>query len=346
MAPRRRSPRPVHRLVAVGALGLLAAGTAGCTAGSGTSPGRSSTSAASSPAQPAPSRGTHRPAALVVAAAPWRLAQPLSRAVALAVGGRVLVIGGLRTDGTSTAAVEAVDPSSGRISRWGELALPAHDAAGAMLRGAPLLLGGGADSSYAAVQRLTAGHTAARIGSLPVPRSDLSAVSAGDRAYVLGGYDGSRWQGAVLRTADGIHFSAVATLPVPVRYTAAAVAAGSIWLFGGQATTGPTAAVQRIDLATGAATVAGRLPGARTDATALALGGAIYVCGGRVDGRFSDQVLRFDPGTRRFAVAGRLPAPVGDAAGVVLGDVGYLLGGEKPAVTDTATTLRLGTGAP
>lgn len=280
------------------------------------------------------------PVGVVVAAAPWRLTRPLSRAVGLAVRGWLLVVGGLLGDGGSTGAVVAVDPRTGRVRSWGVLALAAHDAAGAVLGGAPVLFGGGVDASSAAVQRLRPGSTATRIGSLPTARSDLSAVRVGREAYLLGGYDGSRWQPVVLGTVDGRHFVSVASLPVPVRYAATAVLGDSIWLFGGQSVAGPTDAVQRIDLSRGTATLAGRLPQPRTEATALVLDGTIFVCGGRVAGGFSDQVLRFGPGPREFTQAGRLPAPVADAAGVVLDGVGYLLGGENPRPTTTVSTLR------
>lgn len=253
-------------------------------------------------------------------------------------------MGGLRADGTSSAAVVRIDPGTGRASRWAALALPSHDAAGAVLGGVPLLFGGGTAASSAAVQRLAVGEVR-RAGSLPGPRSDLTAVTVGREAYLLGGYDGTRWQAAVLRTSDGIRFATVATLPEPVRYAAAAYFGGSIWLFGGRSTSGPTAVVQRIDAGRGTAAVAGRLPQPLTDATAVTLGGAIYLCGGRVNGVVTGQVLRFDPATGRFTAAGRLPSPVADAAGVVLGDVAYLLGGESPTVAGTVTTLRMEAGA-
>ena len=85
-------------------------------------------------------------------------------------------------------------------------------------------------------------------------------MSAGSVAYVIGGYDGTRWDPRVLATRDGRHFRVAARLPVPVRYAAVAAAAGEIWVFGGQTQSGATNAIQRISPATGQATVAGHLP--------------------------------------------------------------------------------------
>ena len=45
--------------------------------------------------------------------------------------------------------------------------------------------------------------TANQVGRLPTVRSDLSAVTVGGRAYVLGGYDGNTPIDSVLQTADG-----------------------------------------------------------------------------------------------------------------------------------------------
>ena len=97
---------------------------------------------------------------------------------------------------------------------------------------------------------------------------------------MIGGYDGTRLDPEVLATRDGRHFRVAARLPVPVRYAAMAAAGGLIWVFGGQTAAGPTDVIQRIDPATGAATVAGHLPRPVQGAAALSLGGQVYVAGG------------------------------------------------------------------
>src|SRR4029077_3304019 len=118
--------------------------------------------------------------------------------------------------------------------------------------------------------------------------------------------------------------------PVRVRYAATAAAGGLIWVFGGQTTAGgPTDVIQRIDPATGAATVAGHLPRPVQGAVALSLGGQVYVAGGAGSG----DVLRFDPATSRVSAAGELPVPVGYAAAAATGGTRHLCGGadNRPA---------------
>ena len=78
-------------------------------------------------------------------------------------------------------------------------------------------------------------------GSLPTPRSDAQAVTIGGTAYLVGGYHGNKPDASVLATADSRTFTTVATLQVPVRYPAVAALGGQIYLFSGQAITGPHA---------------------------------------------------------------------------------------------------------
>ena len=74
---------------------------------------------------------------------------------------------------------------------------------------------------------------------MPAPRSDAAAVTIGSTTYLVGGYDGTRPDAPVLATTDGRTFTTVTALPVPVRYPAVAALGGQIYLFGGQAITGP-----------------------------------------------------------------------------------------------------------
>jgi outer membrane protein assembly factor BamB len=147
----------------------------------------------------------------------------------------------------------------------------------------------------------------------------------------------------VLATTDGRHFKVAARLPVPVRYAAAAAGPGGIWVFGGQAASGATDVIQRIDPANGTAVVAGHLPRPLQGAATIIMNGQIYVAGGATTGAVSSVIYRFDPATSRLMPAGVLPVPVAYAAGAVAGGVAYLIGGEDgggrpvPAVT----TLRL-----
>ena len=287
------------------------------------------------------SAGNRRPGTamvLQVTPAPYQLSAPVSREVVLPGAGGLLVAGGLTPSGASANTVTTLDPVTGATRQIGRLAQATHDAAGVMLDGRVFVLGGGTAASVPTVQAFSPGGQAAVVGQLTRPRSDSSGVSAGPVGYVLGGYDGATLDPQVLATTDGQHFRVAARLAVPVRYAGATALDGLIWVFGGQAKTGATDVIQRVDPATGAASVTGRLPQPVQGAAVISLGGRIYVAGGVTAGQANPTVFQFDPATSRVTAAGKLPVPVGYAAAAVTGGVGYLIGGEDgsrpvPAVT-------------
>src|SRR5438067_13486878 len=67
-----------------------------------------------------------------------RLPAPVSRAVVVAEGDRLIVLGGLSAGSSSVAGVYRVDPSTGASEHLGDLAVATHDAAGARIGGALL----------------------------------------------------------------------------------------------------------------------------------------------------------------------------------------------------------------
>jgi hypothetical protein len=305
--------------------------------------------------------------ALEITPAAYQLPSGIAREVVLAQGSGLLIAGGLTQRAATTDAIAVLDPATGKLTLAGRLATPTHDAAGAIVAGRPYVFGGGVRASAAGVQALGPHRTATVTGRLPGPRSDSAALTLGDTAYLLGGYDGTSYDANVLATTDGDHFRTVATLPVPVRYPAVAGAGSQIWVFGGQTAAGPSDVIQQVDLATGRTAVVGHLPAPTTGAVAFALGGRIFVAGGQVQmpagpataGRpsaapgsvmtTSNAVLGFDPRDHAVTLAGTLPVPVANAAAAVLAGTAFLVGGNNgqhqvPTVTrvrlvDPATAL-------
>jgi N-acetylneuraminic acid mutarotase len=240
-----------------------------------------------------------------------------------------------------------VDPATGHSDVTGRLAVAVHDSAGAALGGRSFVFGGGSFSTVSDIQAWTAG-SATVLGSLPTPRSDLTAVTSGSTAYIVGGFDGTAMAPQILATPDGVTFRPVADLPVPVRYAAAGVVGGTLWVIGGvtstsEGGTAETDAVQRVDLATGEARVAGRLAAPLGHAAAVVLGGQLFVVGGRSGGAPSAVIWRLDQGTGSLMPAGQLPQPLSDAGVVVVGGTGYIVGGEvtgPAAPLETVVSLR------
>src|SRR5205809_1082662 len=115
---------------------VLAASVAPSIAGCGGGGGDSSNPHASS-------RSTSHVPTLVARLTPWRLPGPVSGEVVLSARGRLLLIGGLDSAGASTSGVSSIDPDTGEARPVGTLAMPLHDAAGALLHRRVFVFGGG-----------------------------------------------------------------------------------------------------------------------------------------------------------------------------------------------------------
>ena len=180
---------------------------------------------------------------------PWHLAAPVSREVVVAgPRGKLIVLGGLTDGGVSADGVSALGTAHGGASRIGMLNAPLHDAAAALIGRRVLVFGGGSSATVPTVQAFTLpgrhapAVTAITAGSMPAPRSDAAAVTVGPTTYIVGGYDGTHPDAPVLATTNGRTFTTVVALRIPVRYPAVAALGGRIFVFGGQAISGPQAA--------------------------------------------------------------------------------------------------------
>ena len=311
------------------------------TAATGT--GSSGSTSPGSPAAAPPTVPAQAPATTFTATMlPWRLPRALSRAVALPDGRDLLILGGLTAAGTSSTEMLRINPATGQAAPAGTLAQAVHDAGGAVLGSRFFVFGGGGDTVLGTVQAFAPGQDRARVvGRLPRPRADLSVAAGSDgrMAYIVGGFDGTNPDPAVLDTADGLSFKTVANLPQPVRYAAVAVLGQYLWVLGGAVGTSPTAAIQRVDPRTGSAAVVGRLPVPLDHAVAVVLDGSLLVIGGMVNGRPSSTIWRLDPDNGTAARAGTLPEAVSIPAAAVLGGNAYVMGGEGLTTLDTVVRI-------
>jgi PQQ-like domain len=268
-----------------------------------------------------------------------KLPTALSRLVAIATTGRVLLLGGLDATNQTTGTISAFDPTTATVTPFGTLALPVHDAAGGLLTGSAALVGGGAATSIDAVQTVAPNSAHAVVtGHLPQPRSD-DAVAVGDGTlYVAGGYTGTTELPEVLATNDAITFRTVANLPQTVRYAAATVVGNSLWILGGEHHGVAIDDIQRVDLATGQATVAGHLPHPLAHAAAVYLNGSLLLIGGTDGQNHQNTIYTIDTATATATVAGSLPIATSDMGVAVSGDSAYVFGGEALTAEQTIST--------
>jgi len=269
----------------------------------------------------------------------------LSRTVAVADNGEIVLLGGLIAGDTTTSTVLRFDPATGTTTDAGRLALAVHDASGALLGGRAVVFGGGAATSVADVQAWRGG--AGRVvGRLSRGRSDSAAAVIGATAYVAGGFDGAAMVRAIEATTDGAHVRTAGTLALGVRYPAVAAASGFVWIIGGQLATtestrtgGQTADIQRFDPQTGRTVVVGHLPEPLGHATAFTLDGTVYIAGGRSGTHAVRTVWRLDQASGAVTAVGSLPGAASDLAAVVIGATAWLIGGESTGPTAPLRTV-------
>ena len=279
-----------------------------------------------------------RPPAVEAGLLPWGLSTPLSREVVVPQSGTrgLVLLGGLASGDSSTAAVEGLDTRNGVLSPHGNLLQPTHDAAVAELGGHVLVIGGGSATPARSIQ-IERGGTTISGGSLPSARADSSAVTIGRTAYLVGGYDGSAMNAEVVATTDGRRYRPVAALRVPVRYPALAVLGSRIYVFGGLGANGhPSSAVQLVDPTARTASVVGRLPVPVSGAAAGVLGNTIYLAGGRTPRGATEAIWAFQPHGALFLRAGSLRVATANAGAAVSGGRLWIVGGEGSGGRPTA----------
>ena len=244
--------------------------------------------------------------------APYRLAAPVQREVAVQDGRTVYLAGGLDSSDVSASGVFALNPATGRLTSLGSMTDAFHDGAGAMIGGKLFVFGGGTVSGTDVVQAFDpASRSSAVVGHLPVSLSDLSAVTVGDTTYLVGGYDGHTPRREIYATTDGTSFRIVGRLPEGVRYPAVSAVGTTIVIAGGRAANGPVDTVTAFDTANGTISSLGALPAPVAEASAVTIAGVVYVIGGRdasgdavSDGRLDRPGPGSDPARRSAPAAG------------------------------------------
>ncbi len=280
--------------------------------------------------------------------APYRLAAPVQREVAVQDGRTVYLAGGLDSSDVSASGVFALNPATGRLTSLGSMTDAFHDGAGAMIDGKLFVFGGGTVSGTDVVQAFDpASRSSAVVGHLPVSLSDLSAVTVGDTTYIVGGYDGHTPRREIYATTDGTSFRMVGRLPEGVRYPAVSAVGTTIVIAGGRAANGPVDTVTAFDTVNGTISSLGALPVPVAEASAVTIAGVVYVIGGRdASGDAVSEVVSIDPARGAIRRADPLRQPVADAGAVSGPNGALLIGGSRSSAVDQVLTASLGSDLP
>jgi DNA-binding beta-propeller fold protein YncE len=116
------------------------------------------------------------------------------------------------------------------------------------------------------------------------------------------------------------------SLPAPLQDPSVAVSGQRVLLLGGL-TAADSSTDQVVAAGFHSARVLGRLPSARHDTAAAALGGSVYVFGGGDATSQLADVVRVDPSTGASSVVARLPVGGSDSTAAVVGGTAYVVGG-------------------
>jgi Kelch motif len=250
----------------------------------------------------------------------------------VAVGGRLLLMGGLDQDTASMDEIFSAGPNGSQ--QIGTLPYAVHDAAGASLGATAYLIGGG-EPSYSDILAVTSNGRATVAGHLPAAASDVAAGVLGNTVYVVGGYTGTAPLDTIVAWSGLGTGRVVAQLPHPVRYAAVAALDGRLIIAGGTSGDQASRDIYSFHPTDGHLQHIGLLPRELTHAAAAGLGDRVYVIGGRggVQGSQTTAILAIDPLSGRVTPAGRLPVALSDVGAATIGSAAMVVGGRESSGT-------------
>ncbi|HET9103893.1 MAG TPA: hypothetical protein VFN55_11120 [Solirubrobacteraceae bacterium] len=275
----------------------------------------------------------------------YSLPAPLRDPAFAALGGsRFVLAGGLSAADVSTDEVDIADLH--RVVRSGTLPAAQHDAQGAGLPSGAYVFGGGNASEYDHIYKINAASaTASTAGRLPTVASDVAVTQVGSTAYVVGGYDGTRWLNTVVAWSPGHGARVVGHLPLGLRYAAVTPGPiGQLVVIGGTTPSGGASrSVFIFNPATGHSRVLATLRRPVTHAGAVTVGNFAYLIGGRSASSTgqTSSIWSINTATGKLRAAGHLPAATSDAAVLRVGNAVIVAGGQTSRGVTLAEVGRL-----
>ena len=265
----------------------------------------------------------------------WSAAAPMLEArqevCTAAIGPRVYVAGGFRTDGGTAATLEVYDTAT---DRWTLLApMPEalnHCTAAAV--GSRLFVFGGARGNGATSGATLEYDPAANAWSvrtpMPTARAAAMAAAAGPRVYVAGGTPGGRALEVYDVGADA--WLSLPPMPTGRDHLAGGFASGRVFAAGGRPPL-TLAAMEAFDVASGAWSAATPMPTGRSGHAAAVVRGCLYAIGGEgnpgnPNGVFP-QVQVYDPRANRWETLPDMPSPRHGMGAAVVDDRIWVPGG-------------------
>jgi N-acetylneuraminic acid mutarotase len=180
------------------------------------------------------------------------------------------------------------------------------------------------------------------IATLPSPRFGMSAVSIGDRVFLLGGFNGRRcFSDILVLDTKRQRIDRLAALPSSRCFGAAVAHSGRIYYLGGWDGENQLDEILEIDPENGSATVIGRLPSPRELVTAAVFGNRMYLIGGSdTRGKYLEEILEIDPRSGKITDTARLPSGRTRSAALAFGEQVLVVGGWEGRKLDEVVSVQ------
>jgi outer membrane protein assembly factor BamB len=230
------------------------------------------------------------------------LVHPSHDAAGVALGGRILVVGGGTVAPTASTQIE----SRGKTTVGGPLGQARADASAVTIGRTAYVVGGyGGSGMDREVLATGDGRTFRPVVALPVPVRYPGVAALGSSIYVFGGLGADGRPRATVQRVDPDTSTArvVGHLPAPLAAATAGAVDGTIYLAGGRTARGPTSAVYAFEPRGSRFLRAGSLRVAVANAGAAVAGGRLWIVGGETRSGETGDVQMVVP-NRRFGTAG------------------------------------------
>jgi len=271
-------------------------------------------------------------------------------AAATAVGGKLMVVGGIGVKASSTTT-KVYEPETGRWSTGPGLPVPLHHAAAVTYRGDAVVIGGfvpGDELTSGQSDRVYVlrGDSWKRLPSLNHARAAAAAAVVGGKMVVVGG----QADGKLVRQTevfDGERWTDAAAMPTPREHLAAASDGRYLYAVGGRDLTAAAnlPALERYDPANDSWTKLDDMPRNVGSVGVAYVRGRVLAVGGEGITHPFDAVQAFDVTSNRWSPLPALPAPRHGVAVTGLGNSLYAIGGARAAghvqATDAVDVLDL-----
>jgi hypothetical protein len=246
-------------------------------------------------------------------------------AAALLPNGKVLVAGGLDSNGKSLSSAEVYDPSLGTFSSTANnMPNKANNFTATLMGNGKVLMAGGGNSSAQVYDPST--NSFSSTGGMSSQRENHTATLLANGLVLLAG--GSSNSGATQNSAQLYNpatgsFTSTGNMAVAREFhTATLLPSGKVLIAGGRSSSGSgytyLASTEIYDPSTGVFTAAGNMAAARYSHTAAMVNGMVLIAGGASSGALATAEL-YDPVHGTFALTGPMAAARQYATGTIVG---------------------------